>query len=328
MQTGRKSTQRERLLTGLITAANHHGYARASVSAVIAEARVSRPTFYDYFRDRDDCFLTAVIDVQDRLLAQVRGAIAEESRGLALSAAVRALIGFAGSQPEMARFLTNEPLAAGPLALDVRDRGIAAIARVVERSYRRVDPATAIPDFSHRMLIGGIHRLLASRLRRGEPNLSALLTDLQGWIKLYERPIAGHKWRSLKSGPSLSPSPYLPVAPLRAPGALGPGRARMREEEVAESQRQRIMFAAARLAEDKGYNATTIGDITRSAQIDGRLFYGMFASKQDAFMAVHEMGFQRVMEVTAGAFFAGSRAGRSATGRRDAPSPNSWRATR
>jgi AcrR family transcriptional regulator len=49
MQTGRKSTQRERLLNGVITVANRDGSSRASVSAVIAEAGVSRPTFYDYF---------------------------------------------------------------------------------------------------------------------------------------------------------------------------------------------------------------------------------------------------------------------------------------
>src|ERR1700733_912081 len=45
----RKSTQRERLLNGMIEVADRRGYAGASVSAVIAEAGVSRPTFYDYF---------------------------------------------------------------------------------------------------------------------------------------------------------------------------------------------------------------------------------------------------------------------------------------
>jgi AcrR family transcriptional regulator len=80
----------------------------------------------------------------------------------------------------------------------------------------------------------------------------------------------------------------------------------MSAAEVAENQRRRIMFAAARLAEHKGYTATTIGDITKLAGVDGRVFYSLFTDKQDAFMAVHELGFQRVMDVTAGAFFAGA----------------------
>jgi AcrR family transcriptional regulator len=223
-----------------------------------------------------------------------------------MQAVIRALIAFAVSQPAMTRFLTNEPMAGGPAALAVRDRGIAAIDQLVEECYRRVEPATPIPDFSARLLIGGIHRLLASRVRRGEPNLSGLLPDLLCWVQAYEVPAGQARWRALE--PSLAPSrsPFVPDTPLRAPEPLPAGRPRLTVEEVAENQRQRIMFAAARLADEKGYNATTIGDITRLAGVDGRVFYNLFADKQDAFMAVHELGFQRVMDVTAGAFFAGS----------------------
>jgi AcrR family transcriptional regulator len=290
----------------MVTAANRDGYAGASVSNVIGEARVSRPTFYDYFADRDDCFLAALSDVHERLLEEIRETVHEESPERAMRAAVRALIHFAAAQPAMARFLCNEPMAGGPIALDARDQGIGEIERVIEDSYERVGPATPAPDFSARMLIGGVYRLLASRLRRGEPGLSALRDDLLGWIDSYEQPLGEHRWRALKPGPEPSPSPFVPETPLRAPAALPPGRPRISEGEVAENQRLRIMFAAAQLAEDKGYSATTVADVTRQAGVDGRAFYSMFADKQDAFMAVHELGFQRVMEVTAGAFFAGS----------------------
>ena len=66
----RKSSQRERLLAGMVAAANRDGYADANVSAVIAEAGVSRPTFYDYFSDRDDCFVAAIADMHERLAAE------------------------------------------------------------------------------------------------------------------------------------------------------------------------------------------------------------------------------------------------------------------
>jgi AcrR family transcriptional regulator len=306
MQKGRKSTQRERLLAGMIAAANREGYAHANVSAVIAEASVSRPTFYDYFTDKDDCFLAALSDVHERLLGEIRERVRQERPEHATQASVRALIGFAGAQPAMARFLTNEPMAGGPTALDARDRGIDAIEQIIEKSHHLLDPASAVPDFSARMLIGGTYRLLASRLRRGEPGLSGLLDELLGWIDSYERPLCEHRWRTLEPGVPPPLSPFVPETPLRAPAPLRPGRPRISEGEVAENQRLRIMFAAAELAEDKGYNATTIGDITRLAGVDGRAFYSIFLDKQDAFMAVHELGFQRVMDVTAGAFFAGS----------------------
>jgi AcrR family transcriptional regulator len=290
----------------MIWAANRDGYARANVSAVISEAGVSRPTFYDYFADRDDCFLAAVGDVQSRLLAEVRASVREGSAEAAVQSSIRALVGFAGREPAMARFLTNEPMAAGSRALDAREQGIAAITTLIEHCQRDLEPSVLIPDFSSRMLIGGTYRLLGSRLRRGEPKLSRLLPDLLGWVTAYEQPAAVHRWRALKAGRSPSRSPFVPETPPPVPGALPPGGARMAEEDVAENQRLRIMFAAARLAEDKGYNATTIGDITKLAGVDGRVFYSMFTDKQDAFMAVHELGFQRVMDVTAAAFFSGS----------------------
>jgi AcrR family transcriptional regulator len=306
LQKGRKSTQRERLLAGMVNAANRHGYAGANVSAVIAEAGVSRPTFYDYFADRDDCFLAAIAEVHERLLERVGEHVLDTPPERSQHAAIEALVGFAASHAAMARFLTNEPMAGGAAALDARDQGIASIGRIVERRYKGLDPATPVPDFSPRALLGGVYRLLASRLRRGEPNLSALGADLVGWVESYERPVGEHRWRALKAGPAPAASPFVPDTPIRPPDPLPPGRPRISEEEVAENQRQRIMFAAAHLAARKGYTATTIGDITKLAGVDGRAFYSMFADKQDAFMAVHELGFQRVMDVTAGAFFAGA----------------------
>jgi len=114
VQQRRKGTQRERLLNGLVSAANHGGYAGATVSAVIGEAGVSRPTFYDYFEDRDACFLAAIHDVQGRLLEDVRSAVKASPSRDALTAAASATVEFAGAEPADARFLMKEALAGGP----------------------------------------------------------------------------------------------------------------------------------------------------------------------------------------------------------------------
>ncbi len=60
------------------------------------------------------------------------------------------------------------------------------------------------------------------------------------------------------------------------------------------------------MAESKGFTATTVADITKLARVDGHVFYRLFTDKQDAFMSVHELGFQQVMDVTSRAFFAGA----------------------
>ena len=96
-----------------------------------------------------------------------------------------------------------------------------------------------------------------------------------------------------------APAPGVAVGPLPTPSPLTPGRPGISKEEVAANHRQRILHAAAELAEEKGYNATTICDITRLAGVDGRAFYAAFGDKQEAFMAVHEIGVQHVMSATA-----------------------------
>jgi TetR/AcrR family transcriptional regulator len=306
LQKGRKATQRERLLAGMVAAANREGYSGASVSAVIAAAGVSRPTFYDYFKDRDDCFLATIVDVHERLLGDVRAGVADAPPEEAVASALRALVAFASAQPAAARFLMKEALAGGPVALGARDGGIQETAKVIEDALDTVADGVPVPDVPIAVLLGAIQRLLATRLRRGERVLSGLLEDLLEWVESYSRPAGERRWTTLSPTPAPDPSPFLPRTALRAPPALGPGRPRMAEEEVSENHRQRIMFATSQVVSERGYAAATIAEITRMAGVDGREFYRLYADKQEAFSAIHEFGFQYLMAVTAGAFFAGS----------------------
>jgi AcrR family transcriptional regulator len=302
----RKSTQRERLLNGLVEVANRHGYAGASISAIIAEAGVSRPTYYDYFSGRDDCFTATIWDVHDELHGAVGTALATAEPENAIAAAIGAVTMFAVDQPARARFLFGESMSGGKAALDARDEGIAMIAADVARAESSADPLAAVCDLDPRIAIGSVYRLIATRLRRGEAAISNVLGDFLGWIAAYEVPSTERRWQELAPGTVPPRSPYLPDLPpaQQMPKLFPPGRPRIPEADVAENHRARILYAAARLAEEKGYLATTIADITRLARIDGRVFYRLFADKQEAFAAVHELGFQLVMDVTAKAFFA------------------------
>jgi AcrR family transcriptional regulator len=305
LQNRRKATQRERLLKGMVAAASRDGYAGANVSAVIGEAGVSRPTFYDYFEDRDDCFVATTLDVQEQLLGVVRETIAQEPAGRALAGAIKATLAFASAQPAEARFLMKETLAGGPRALDARDLGIRQNAELVEDAFKGAPDDVAIPDVPIVAVLGALHRLIASRLRRSERALGGLEQDLLEWVASYEQSTEKQRWRELRPLAAPARSPYLPPTTLRAPPAIGRGRPRMSEEEVAENHRQRIMFATSQIVQERGYTAATVSEITRLAGVDGRAFYRLFADKQEAFSAIHELGFQYLMAATAGAFFAG-----------------------
>jgi AcrR family transcriptional regulator len=302
-QKGRKSTQRERLLGAMIELAGRDGLAAATIAHVIARAGVSRPTFYEYFSDRDACWLAALADVQQQLLADVQSAVARDSPEHAVKAAIVALIGFANAHPAKARLAMNEALGGGTRALEMRDQGIVDIARVIEAVERQVRGAAMVPDVETTALIGGVCRMLATRLRRGEPSSSELREDMLRWVASYEQPGCRQGWRRFEPAPVEAPSP--PSAALLAAAPPSTGRPRRSSEDVLYAHRQRILLATAEISREKGYTGATIAEISKRAGVDGRAFYRLFANKQDAFAAVHELFFQHLVALTASAFFTG-----------------------
>jgi AcrR family transcriptional regulator len=302
--TERKRTQRERLLRGMIDVANRRGYAGANVSAVIAEAGVSRPTFYEYFADREECLAAAITDVHGELLQRVTEKLEDGDPRNAVEIAVKAILDFADARGARARFLMGQSMSGGRPALDLRDQGIAEVAAAIALAQGKLGPRTPVSDVDNRTLVGSVYRLLATRLRRGEAKVSSLYGELAEWVSSYEVPAASRRWGQASPGGVPASSPHVAEVPIqKMPGIFPPGRTRASEAEIAENHRLRILYAVARIAERKGYAATTIADITKLARVDGRVFYRLFADKQEAFATAHELGFQQVMDVTTKAFF-------------------------
>ncbi|HTR73265.1 MAG TPA: TetR/AcrR family transcriptional regulator [Solirubrobacteraceae bacterium] len=299
----RKSTQRQRLIEGMIAAANRDGYMGASVSKVIANAGVSRPTFYDYFEDRDDCFLAVHRDISERLLTQIHDAVLKAPPERAPQAAIRRLIERAEAEPAQAQFLANEAMAGGPRALDARDGTVREIERIIEEARAGAAPEAPSPDLPTRSLVGAAHWLLSQRLRRGELDLRTFADELEAWMESYDVPSGAHRWRTLQPGPEPEPVHYASDMPTDPPPPLPSGRTHLSSAEVAQNQRWRILFATAATAVRKGYAAATVADIAAGARVDKRVFYSHFRDKQQAFLAVHELAFQQTMAIAAGAYF-------------------------
>jgi AcrR family transcriptional regulator len=299
----RKSTQRDRLIAGMIASAHRYGYAGASVSHVIAHAGVSRPTFYEYFADKDDCFL-ATHRLHARLLVKdIRRAVSTVAPEQAVQTAIRRFIELAAEHPDRAGFLTDTTMAGGWDALDERDRMIDEVAEVIEHARAQTPPQTPTPDVPIQVVLGAVRWLLAPLLRRGERDLKPLVEDLTSWVESYKCPRGEHRWHTLDPGPVLPPSPHVAQISLRPPPPIPPGRSKLSKGEIARNQRERIVYATAEVAAAKGYTVTTIADITACAGVDRRVFYTHFSDKQQAFLAVHELCIQQIMAVTASAFF-------------------------
>ncbi|MGA7704582.1 MAG: TetR/AcrR family transcriptional regulator [Solirubrobacteraceae bacterium] len=302
-RTDRRSTQRERLIAAMVMAARRHGYAGATVSEVIERAGVSRPTFYEYFEDRDACFIATHRELAALFIAQIRETVEAAPPEQAVQAGIRRFVELAEEHPNGASFLCDSTMAGGWGALDARDHMIDEVAHIIERALDQAQPEALTPDVPIPVVLGAVRWLLAPLLRTGDPGLSELADGLTRWVESYSSPHRRHRWRTLEPGPELPPSPHESHISPRPPPPIPSGRSKLSKAEIARNQRERIMYATAEVAAAKGYTVTTIADITEMASVDRRVFYKHFRDKQQAFLAVHELCIQQIMAVTATAFF-------------------------
>lgn len=301
----RRASQRHRLLAAISQLADEGGYTTVTVGQVIALAGVSRPTFYEYFTDKEECMAAALVPTRRRVLAGVRKAVASDRPEQATVRAVRALVAFAGSQPRSARLLMGDSLAGGRRLRDARDQFTDDLAQIIEDAHQRLPASAVVADLDPRLICGVSCRLLASHLYCGEPRLNELAEGLLEWIAAYKLPVARHRWQSLAVLPTPTRSPFLPASPVRAPSPFEPGHQRMADGAMRESRWLRIVFATADVICADGYAAASVASITEVAGVDSRTFYRLFAGKRQALEAANELLLTHAMAVAAGAFVAG-----------------------
>ena len=71
-------------------------------------------------------------------------------------------------------------------------------------------------------------------------------------------------------------------------GPLPGGFHGLSREQIADSQRERLMAAMAEAVAARGYRATTITELTKSASVSSRDFYELFESKEACFLATFD----------------------------------------
>ena len=104
--------QRARLLGAMVEIVAHGGYARTSIGELARRAGVSRGTFYELFADKEECFLSAFDEQQERLKqssSQREQACASRS----LEFFIDALVSYAAEHPRPFEFLFHEALLGG-----------------------------------------------------------------------------------------------------------------------------------------------------------------------------------------------------------------------
>jgi AcrR family transcriptional regulator len=177
-------SQRARILGGMIKVVSERGYSDARIHDAIAEAGVSRKTFYEFFDDKEDCFLAAY-DVIFGILLESTTEGYESKPEAAWAERIRLgltnFLELMAKRPVEAKFCIVEVLAAGPKALARRDAAVRQFTHFFDAG--RAETTVELPGITSLALVGGINELLYSEILHGATRqLPARLPELMFWI--------------------------------------------------------------------------------------------------------------------------------------------------
>jgi AcrR family transcriptional regulator len=184
------ASQRGRMLSAMAEAVAANTYVGTTVADVVAGAGVSRKTFYEHFRDKEECFLAAFdvgVDLLLEAIAQAQPPGDNPTWIALMRARVRAYLQTLASQPAFARTFLIEVFAAGPRALERRAEVLRRFAKLFKDLHddaRRQFPSLLpVPDAVYVAAVGAINELVSEFAREGRaaelPELEDTLLYLQ-----------------------------------------------------------------------------------------------------------------------------------------------------
>jgi AcrR family transcriptional regulator len=175
------ASQRGRIVEAMARAVAAKGYARTVVADVLTGAGVSRETFYEQFRDKEDCFLAAYEAAVETLLAIMTEAVAGAEDADPLDRFDRAATAYL-------ELMTRDEALARVFLIDVYAAGAPALERRLEVFERFVDAVaeifgaeTARERLQVEALVGALSSMVTMRIAAGRAaELNALREPIRG----------------------------------------------------------------------------------------------------------------------------------------------------
>ena len=144
--------QRERLRSALIELIAERGYQAVRILDLTKLARVSRPTFYSLYTDKEELFLATFDEIAKRGGLAIAEAYKSQGSSVErLRAAMRAFAELAAAEPEAVSLLVLGAFGAGPKAFERRNRTLEAFEKGIGSSRATVARAPGrMPQVAHR----------------------------------------------------------------------------------------------------------------------------------------------------------------------------------
>lgn len=157
--------QRGRILAAMVEVCAEHGAANVTVAHVVERAGVSRRTFYELYRNREDCFLATFDEGMERASRYVLQDYDPHASWVArLRLALTRLLAFLDVEPGVGQLLIVGSLGAGPAALERRAGAIDRIVAFVQEGSSEAKGVVEPPPLTAEGIVGGVLSVLHARL--------------------------------------------------------------------------------------------------------------------------------------------------------------------
>ena len=259
-----EKNQRERFFGAMVAAVAEKGYEGTTVADLARISGVSSRTFYDLFGDKRSCFVAAMQATVELAVAAAAAVSMDEQIGdweERTRAGARTFAELIVAQPAASRMVLIEAPVVGGEALEPLANVIAGFEALSRAMVAQSPERAGMPPEMTAAYIGAMEEVVRMRLLAGEQDR---LPDLMDEI-----------WE-------LTNSYRPPPEPLRLatrPPVAG------EESLEAHDHAERAIRAFAVVVAERGYAATTVGEVLKRAQMSASTFYASFRGKEDAMLA-------------------------------------------
>ena len=163
-----RENQRERILAAVADVVSAASYGELTVEGIIVTAGISRRTFYEHFKNKDEAFLAAYDAITAQLVAEVLPAVdAADGFAARVTAGLGTFLDFLAGEAAFARMCIVEALAAGPDAIRRRNDTMRSFADLIDRNAQELLTDKVAPGLTAELIVGGIYEVVYTRVLQG-----------------------------------------------------------------------------------------------------------------------------------------------------------------
>lgn len=165
------ASQRGRLITAFVRLAADRGYDNVTIIDIVSLAGTSKRTFYEHFKDKNDCLLQAFDTARMMLISAIVGEAGPiEDPVERIRVGMRAYIQALSDLPDFTRLFLNESMAAGPELADRWVDAVEMLSAVIhswrEESRREHPDVPELPLIRAQIVILGLNETICMTVHR------------------------------------------------------------------------------------------------------------------------------------------------------------------